>query len=963
MSNRQRSKYSGASGQRVARRSSDQHLPRSLRLLGAGHPATEPEPRTERRATNIQKRIPGCTYRLQFNSGFKFTQALAIADYLHDLGVTDCYASPLFKARPKSTHGYDVCGHGELSAEIGTNEDFEDLTDSLRSRGMGLLLDIVPNHMSADCSNAWWFDVLQNGSHSQYAKWFDIDWKSASAATAGKVLLPILEDHYARVLEAGKLRIAEEGGKFFLHYYDRRFPISTQSSRLLKQQVAKRGLKETLVEINGRPGEPASFNTLDHLLRHQNYRLAFWRIGPEEINYRRFFDVTELVSLRVELPEVFKAAHEFVFHLIRKGRVTGLRVDHPDGLWDPRQYFDRLQREFAADDTVTEANADQPSKAESQREKSQSRLYVVAEKILTSNESLPDDWEVDGTTGYDFLAQLNGLFVDPANESGFDRIYNEFSGNRQSFRTIIYESRKRILQTSLLSELNATARRLKDISSLTRYGLDFTSDELREAVIEVVSCFPVYRSYVNERTVRVGRADRQHIRRAVEEARRVNPHAHAAAIDFLGHILALELPDDVGDEGTRQIREFVMKFQQLTGPAAAKGIEDTSFYNYNRLVSLNEVGGDPDKFGISISEFHERNLARAERWSHSLLATATHDTKRGEDVRARLNVLSEVPREWSTRLKRWRELNARRKTIVSNEAAPHPNDEYLFYQMLLGTWTREADSADGLLSITNRLIEYMTKAMREAKARTSWTHGNAEYEKAVEAFIKAVLKPGANDEFVRDFNLFQSRVAYFGRFNSLSQTALKLTCPGVPDIYQGCEMWDFGMVDPDNRRPVNFDVRRKALARIRKLHAKSPTTLISRLKKDWQTGEEKLWLVWRLLQFRNARSDLFQTGTYVPLRAMGGQSHHVCAFARVHGDEVAIAIVPRLVCGLLKGEGKEPSGPDVWGDTAVVLPAELKTDALNNVLTGEKFSDAKNRIPVASALQSFPIAVLSNNAP
>ncbi|HVV01400.1 MAG TPA: malto-oligosyltrehalose synthase, partial [Verrucomicrobiae bacterium] len=708
-----------------------------------------------------------------------------------------------------------------------------------------------------------------------------------------------------------------------------------------------------LSELNGRPGKPESFHALDALLRQQFFRLAYWRTASEEINYRRFFDVAELVSLRVELPEVFEAAHRFVFQLVRAGDVTGLRVDHPDGLWDPSGYFERLQDEFAAEPAE---DPDLPEGASAAAEKN-SGVYTVAEKILAAAESLPDDWQVDGSTGYDFLNEVNGLFVDPAGETEFERIYTEFTGNRQSFRAIACESKKRIVETSLASELNALTRRLKDVSALTRYGVDFTASQLRRAVVEVIACFPVYRAYVNERTARPTRAERQWIRQAGDEAKRTG-RVDPGAVEFLCKILSLDLPPDAA-ERARPVREFIMRFQQLTGPAAAKGIEDTAFYNYNRLVSLNEVGGDPARFGISPGEFHERNLARADRWPHSLLATATHDTKRGEDLRARLNVLSEIPAEWESHLRRWSELNAPKKTSVSGQPAPHPNDEYLFHQILIGAWTSEAESRDGLESLRERLVAYMLKAIREAKARTSWTDPNAAYEKAVEGFVSGVLAGGAKNRFLADFKPFQARVAFFGALNSLSQTVLKLACPGVPDIYQGCELWDFNLVDPDNRRPVDFGRRAKLLRELKmRQQDESAQGLLRGLRQRWETGEEKLWLIWRMLRCRNEQRELFEKGNYVPLRSTGRENHHLCAFARTHGGQMLIVLAPRLFCGLLKGAEREPLGKEIWGDTRITVPATTRVEKFQNVLTGETVKASDQSILAAGALASFPVAVL-----
>ena len=783
------------------------------------------------------KRVPTATYRLQFNRDFTFGQAEEILDYLKELGISDCYASPLFRAGAQSTHGYDICCFEELNPALGGPERFKRFSAGAHQRGLGLLLDMVPNHMGSALTNEWWLDVLKHGRASRYADFFDIDWDPPTPGLKNKVLLPVLEDHYWKVLESGKLRVAEADGEFVIVYHDHKFPIAPESKGSLKH--------------------------LHKLIEEQHYRLAYWRVAPHEINYRRFFDITELVSLRMERPEVFEATHKLLFELIAAGLVTGLRVDHPDGLWDPRAYFERLQKSGP--------------------------VYVVAEKILTGDERLPEDWPVDGTTGYDFLNCLNGIFVDQGHEAAMTNIYHDLAGCTQDFEAIVQASKKKVLAMSFQSEINALAHRLKRLPQ----GQDFTLSDLREAVSEIAAAFPVYRTYATE---------------SADPDARYIPKGTTPAAEFIRNVLLVKIPD----------REFVMKFQQLTGPVMAKGLEDTAFYNYHRLISLNEVGGSPEKFGTSVDEFHRYNIEKQKRWPHSMLATATHDTKRGEDARARLNVLSEMPEEWRAAVLKW----------MKACPAPTANDQYLIFQTLVGAWDGNHEG------FVDRICGFMTKAMREAKAHTTWTEPNTDYEDATLAFVKRLL--AAENKWWKEFEALHARIAFFGRFNSLSQALLKMTCPGVPDFYQGTELWDFNLVDPDNRRPVHYGLRRDRFENMKQL----------------ELEESKLFVMWKTLEFRNKHSDFFLNADYVPLTASGEKAKHVCAFRRRWENSEIIVVAPRLVYGLAGGKLIPPIA-GIWGGT------ELGADcsSMRNVLTAEKISS--NRL--ADILQKFPIALLARS--
>ncbi|MHC1769182.1 MAG: malto-oligosyltrehalose synthase [Verrucomicrobiia bacterium] len=1006
-----------------------------------------------------RRRTPIATYRLQFNREFTFAQAQVISEYLTNLGITDVYASPLFLAGPESTHGYDICSFEQLNPALGSREEFDAFSGRLHELGLGLILDMVPNHMGNDLSNCWWNDVLKHGPRSPFASFFDIDWQPSQPDLHRKVLVPALEDHYARVLEAGKLKLIFEDGTFAIAYYERKFPVAPAcypdllseivgevrsraegdaliaivheygdeltrrqgaaellpaDSLALQEQLrswhqaspAFRGALERVLEaFNGVPGKPASFDHLHALLERQHYRLAFWRTGLEEINYRRFFDVTALVSVRMELDVVFQACHQLVFELLHSGRVTGLRIDHPDGLWDPKNYFRRLQAGFL----LTEAGErlGSPSEAavlavsnwltdrldplersvlhhplpppasqtlEAPRNDPLAGkaphprwpVYVLAEKILTGDEPLRQDWSIEGTTGYDFLNQVNGLFVESANEETFTRCYEDFSGNRTSFPDLVYEAKAGILADLLASELTSLTCRLKRLAERTRYGKDFPLRQIRQALAGIIAAFPVYRSYVSERTVQVGALERFHIEQAIAEVKRRIPTLEMAVLDFIQDLLLLRAPADYDNEAKQQQREFVARFQQLTGPVTAKGLEDTSFYRYNRLVSLNEVGGEPARFGVSPEAFHEHNMLKAEQWPHALLATATHDTKRGEDVRARINVLSEIPGEWDNAVRLWAQMNAGCKTLVGGSPAPSPNDEWLLYQTLVGVWPflPNGTTAD-YESLRQRMTAHMQKATKEAKVHTSWTDSNAAYERATEQFVQRILSPQKAAEFLSDFVEFQKRIAFFGQFNSLAQVVLKIASPGVPDFYQSTELWDFSLVDPDNRRPVDYALRQRLFEELRKRadgKRASLTELAQELLERSHTGEVKLYAMFQALSFRKRHSELFRDGDYVPLYASGSKREHVCAFARRLAGQTVVAVVPRLVVRLAEGKRQAPRGAALWQDTRLELALPGLPGRFRDVFTGQEVTSAPGAggpsLLVSAVLDLFPVALL-----
>ena len=931
-------------------------------------------------------RVPVATYRLQFNRSFTFQDARGIIPYLNTLGITDCYASSYLKATPGSLHGYDIADPRMLNPEIGTEEDYRNFAQTLRAHGMGQILDVVPNHMGISQScNAWWLDVLENGPSSRYASFFDIDWHPIKTELNNKILLPILGDLYGAVLENQEIVLFYERGAFFIRYYDYRLPVSIKSTvRILshrldalireagathadvlelqsiitalhhlppreeddparleerhreKDIIKKRlsrllsdsptisaFLDENIRRFNGVKDDPRSFDLLDGLLNEQVYRLAYWRVAAEEINYRRFFDINELAAIRMENPNVFTEVHQLIFRLLKEGTVTGLRIDHVDGLYDPGEYLRRLQA-WAAAELPQVSDAAQP-------------LYVVVEKILGKGETLSETWPVHGTTGYDFLNVLNGIFVNPDHEQALTDIYGKFIRQHLAFEDLAYEKKKVIMNVSMASEINTLGHYLNRFSERDRRSRDFTLNNLIHAIREIIACFPVYRTYVGSDSDYVAERDRAFLRLAVMKAKRRNPATNSLVFDFILNILLNRTEDRLRLDREERVG-FVMKFQQTTSPVTAKGIEDTALYIYNRLVSLNEVGGEPERFGLPLAAFHERMLARQAQWPAALSATATHDTKRGEDVRARLNVLSEMPGAWKVHLSRWSRLNKRYKIDVDGHLAPDRNEEYLLYQTLLGTWPLDSMNDAEYRSFGERIQAYMDKALREAKLHTSWLNPNQAYDAAVHKFIEAILDRTRPNPFLDDLQLFYTKVARYGIYYSLSQLACKVTAPGVPDFYQGTELWDFSLVDPDNRRLVDYGHRMRLLEDVQRSMtlAKDRRAIVRDLIASPADGRIKLYLMMTALRYRRDHAPLFLEGAYVPLECGGPAAAHVCGFARQLGHRTVLTVVPRLIAGLMADSSSGPLGADVWRDTCVALPeGSDMTHRYRNVFTGE----------------------------
>ncbi len=957
-------------------------------------------------------RIPVATYRLQFNSRFTFEQALPVVEYLDTLGVSDVYASSYLCAVPGSTHGYDVADPTRLNPELGSETEYWRVIDAMKRRGLGHVLDVVPNHMGiAKSANPWWMDVLENGPASRYAKFFDITWRPLKDELADKLLIPTLGDSYGAVLERRDLRLDYRDGAFVVRYFDDWFPIApdtyprilsptldawlaasddsaegpdadelrsvvtaadhlparttaadaqaiatrTREKEIVKRRLAtlvdrcpalREQIDRTLAWFNGVEGDPRSFDPLDQLLGEQSYRLAHWRTASEEINYRRFFDVNQLAALRMEDPEVFEEVHRFVFDLIGKGAATGLRIDHVDGLFAPGDYLRRLQAHAGTALGIDPA--------------CRTPLYVVVEKILGPDEPLLPDWPVHGTTGYEFGAAVNGLFVDRRNERAFDRLYERIIGRRRAngFDDLVYACKKRVMHETMSGDINSLGYQLNRFSERNRHFRDFTLYSLISTIKEVIACFPVYRTYITDPGPLTDH-DRRYVARAIRSAKRASPALTGLVFDFVERILLHET--GAGSPAEIEERErFIGKFQQTTSPVAAKGIEDTALYVYNRLVSLNEVGSDPTRFGIEPEALHVWMAERGRRWPAGLSATSTHDTKRGEDTRARITAISELPGEWKAAVTRWRAMNRRARSEVGGRTAPDPNEEYLIYQTLVGAWPFAPEEER---SFVERLHQYIVKALREAKVNTSWLTPDEEYEQGVLAFIDRILDP--KRPFLAAFRPFQQRAAEIGIVNSLAQLTIKCTAPGVPDFYQGTELWDLSLVDPDNRRPVDYARRRTLLDELR---AVAPSAgAVRDLLETRADGRVKMYAMIRALAVRHRLRDTFMSGDYVPIPASGASAMHLFAFARVHEREAAVTCVPRLAGSLSGRSVTPPVGADCWNDTRVVLPDSIPADTFVDAFTGarivaERDGDGRRSLAAGTMFAHFPVALLAGES-
>lgn len=889
--------------------------------------------------------------------------------------MSDLYLSPIFASRAESTHGYDIVDYNRIDPKLGGRRGFELLSNEARRLGMGMILDIVPNHMGVGKENGWWNDVLEYGPFSKFSRYFDIDWKSKKVGE-DRVLCPFLNGDQGSALRRRELRLVYGGGSFALEYNQEIFPLAAATydtfleglvlpetltrkvegvsllcrrmplpgrtsqshniyalSRKIKGSIERlyageSAFRRSLDALTSRCNSPQGERVLLEVLDRQFYRLSDWRLAARLVNYRRFLNINDMVGVREEDPDVFDSVHSLLFRLVREGRVSGLRVDHPAGLLNPERYLERLDGRCKSSTKRREA------------------LFVVLESVLVRGESLPKGWEAAGTTGYEFLNELNGIYVHGGNESRVRKTYSEFVGSRVRFRGVVYGSKLKAIET-MKSELEKLVA--LSLSLARAQKRRFTEEDMREALRTVVACFPVYRTNVSFDRRMVSRSDRRQIEAAVGRARSLGG-APRAALAFVADLVEMQAATPT--RAKQDLLEFIGRFQQFTASVMVKGYEDTALYLYNPLLSLNEVGGDPGSFGVSLERFHAANVERTRRRPHSMLTTSTHDTKRSEDVRARLNVLSEIPDEWERALAEWGEMNGPLKMRVKGRGAPDPNEEYSFYQTLLGAWPLGAMTSPQHSVFVERMAGWMKKATKEGKKNTSWVTPDQEYDTAVEAFVRAALDTKRNGRFLRSFSAFHSRVARLGMFNSLSQLLVKLTAPGVPDTYQGNEVWDFSLVDPDNRRPVDYARLKESLKR---LDADDRLGLSRALLSKMEDGRVKQYVLRTALKAREQDAGLFSSGEYRALEVVGKERDRVIAFARVSHGRSAVVVAPRFAARILEGDYR----PEAWGTTGVVLDWG---EPFENAFTGEQVTPVarrgRYRLRIRDVLQSFPVALL-----
>lgn len=959
--------------------------------------------------------IPRATYRLQLNSRLGFTDVRRLLGYFDRLGISHIYTSPFLEARAGSAHGYDITDHNAFNPELGSEADFDDFASGLASRGMGLILDFVANHMGVGkADNSRWQDVLEWGEASPFAAFFDIDWHSPMASLRGKVLLPFLGQSYGNVLEGGELQLGFDAsrGSFAVTYFDHLFPVAPrhyarilsavspealaasaraelaglsaafrtlrtagfsvprqrevrQRAETLKEQLASLAQRvpqvneqiENAVSLhNGGPGQPARCLRLHRLLQRQAYRLSWWRVASDNINYRRFFDINDLVAIRTERTEVFDNIHRLVLRLIAEDKLQGLRIDHIDGLSDPRHYCERLRNAAAS------------------RKPEGSPLYLVVEKILAHGEVLRTDWPVAGTTGYEVLNRINSLFIEPGSGDLLQSFYRRLTGMEQSFDETLASAKHQVIDHLLASDIQVLSNLFSRLAESNWHTRDFTLASLRRALAEIIVSFPVYRTYVDPKGC--SPSDRHEIDQAISATKKRDPLINNELLDFIHGVLTTDLARSRSGFNQNQVIRIAMKFQQYSGPIMAKSLEDTAFYRHMPLASVNEVGGDPRHFGTSVEDFHRFIDDRATQWPHAMITTATHDSKRGEDVRARLNALTEVPELWSQRVEEWTSLNECHRVVVDAVDSPVRNDEYLLYQTLAGSipmeWLGSASpdfsppgspfpDTGALADYRQRIDDYMIKAVREAKLNSSWSYPNLAYEEALSSFVRHILEPGSG--FLKSLLEFMEVLGPLGALNSLAQTTLKFTLPGVPDLYQGNELWDLNLVDPDNRRPVDYGAREEILRQLSDRADGNRDDLVAELANMWPDGRIKLYVTWQLLELRRRHPGLFLQGTYEPVHIHGDHGHCLCAFARRHQGQCLLTVVPCLnKIKAANGGGLTAAG--LYGGAGISLEATSDRRHWHNLFTGNRISTEVNReLPVSDLLAKFPVAVLHSGIP
>ncbi len=924
--------------------------------------------------------LPVTSYRLQFNKDFNFQSALKLLPYLQALGITYIYASPIFKAAKGSMHGYDVVDPTQLNPELGTPDDFDLLVKEAHGRGISWIQDIVPNHMAFDFENRMLVDLLENGPDSRFYNFFDVEWSNVHLGDKPRVLAPFLGKYYQQSLEGKEILLEYDADGFSINYFGSRFPVrlityaDILSLRFEKLQnkvgrnypavirllgllhivkflhtindiderynqikfikdllselysnddQVKVYINETLKIYNGIKENPESFDLLDKLLSEQYFRLAYWKVANEEINYRRFFNVSSLISLKVENEEVFNRTHSLIFKLIKEDKIDGLRIDHIDGLYDPEEYLQKVRDRIDG-------------------------KYLIVEKILEQDEHLPENWPVEGTTGYDFLNFVNGVFCNVKNENKMNRIYTQFTRRVSSFEDIVIDKKRLILNTRMAGELERLNLLVEEIAKRDRYGADITLNGIKTALEEILVHFPIYRTYVNGK--KISDPEQDYINRTIGELKYNNPRIEYE-IGYIGRLLTMQ-HKSLSEELYEKSIDFIMKFQQLTGPLMAKGYEDTALYVYNRFISLNEVGGNPSEFGLTLNEFHKKIRTRGIKWRYSLNATSTHDTKRGEDVRARINVLSEIPDEWNLRVRKWYNMNLKHKKEDNGRFFPDKNDEYFLYQTLMGTLPFDGKPDDEFIK---RIKDYAIKVVREAKIYTAWIKPDEMYENAFLSFIDNILTDSGSNPFLDDILELHKYTSFYGIFNSLSQTIIKMTAPGIPDFYQGTELWDFSLVDPDNRRPVDYSLREELLGKIIEKESEGTENLSEYLFSDIHSGALKLFTINKILKAIMENPELFEAGKYLKIKSSGIYKNHIISFARLFGDEALIIAVPRFLTGVTE-PGRLPLGQEIWKNTRIKIP--FAVDNVKNLISGESIPGDDDP-EIGFLMHDFPAAVLS----
>lgn len=924
-------------------------------------------------------KVPAATYRLQLNRSFGYQKVKSVIPYLYELGISDIYASPIFKAAKGSKHGYDIVDPNQLNHELGNWDDFTEVMAEKRMYKMDWLQDIVPNHMAFNSENQMLMDIFEKGRQSRFFSFFDIIWDHPDKTLTGKIMVPVLGEFYDNALESGKIQLGLNSSGFHIRYYEYCLPLNLSSySYILGQDIKQSAnitnptksefedlaelcdgfdslaqqpptdsrdhqinkAKQKLWELynindktkghienvfdfyNGKNNQINKYDPLDTLLNRQYFKLALWKRASERINYRRFFYLNDFIGLCVEKKEVFEFTHQLLLSLAQNGTFTGLRIDHIDGLYNPTKYLEYLREKLP-------------------------NTYIIVEKILEKQENLPENWPIQGTTGYEFADCVNKLFCDKENEKAFSKIYLQFTGLNEYYKHLVYKKKKSLLQKFMAGEVKLIARLFERFIEKEKVTSIATSQNIEDALVEIIAAFDVYRTYINYDKHR--KTDRDYIKKALTLAADTNTQLEKT-IDFIGQYLLLEFQDLTEQPNKNLLLHFIMKFQQLTGPAMAKGLEDTVLYNYNRLISLNEVGSQPDCFGISIEKFHKFNRDRNKQCQLSLNTTSTHDTKRGEDVRARINVLSEIPDLWNSKVTYWKRINEHKKINCNGAAAPDVNEEYFLYQTLIGALPFSETEYE---TFKRRIKEYFIKVLREAKTHTTWTEQDKDYENACTQFVDKLLVFSGRDEFWQDFITFQKKMAAYAVYNSLSQVLIKMTAPGIPDFYQGSELWDLNLVDPDNRRPVNFEKTAWLLEEIKTKEKQAHPDFLTDLLIRAGDGRVKLFLIYKVLAARRKYKLTFEKGDYLPITVTGTLKKHIIAFARQSERDTVTVVASRFLTSIIS-PSQLPVGNNPWKDTSIIIQEPA---SWFNVITGEKIKNS-NELSVSQIFHKFPVALL-----